>query len=308
MPEPADRPSCLARRTFLAGVGVAAWPWAPPAPAAQRPPAAVVPEVPPAIARAFNEPVDRSMIDWLNLPSASRVLDAGCGRGDHLHQFARVVDEGIVGLDIAATALATARRELAEAPRARRITLRQGDVNALPFADRAFTLSWASHLLHFQPDPVASARELARVTAPGGRVVIRENFSLRVMLPRDPGVGRPGLESRLGAAFDAWFEEDRLARGRVPFGWRAVLARAGMLGVRTRSFLHEVEAPFTADQRRVLHAQLARRDSDRLTDDDRRTLAGLLDEQGPDFFLNRIDVHFVAVSTLYVGTVPEERA
>jgi SAM-dependent methyltransferase len=268
-----------------------------------------VASVPARVARDFYAALDREMIDWLRVPPTARVLDAGCGRGDHLLQFARVANTGqVTGLDIADNALATARTELeAAGVSPPHVELGRGDINRLPFDSGRFDLAWSSHVLHFQPDPVAALRELARVTRPGGRVVVRENFSLRVMLPRDTGLGRPGLESRLTATFNEWFESDRLARGRLPMGWRGAMARAGMADTRVQSFLHEVAAPFTADQRAYLHTLLAGRDDPRLEPDDRRVLGQLLDTVGPHYFLNRLDVHFVAVSTLYVAAVPGPR-
>jgi len=296
----------VTRRTVL---GLLAAMTVPPRSGAAQGPAAppiVVPTVAPRLVRAFNESVDREMIDWLRLAPTARVLDAGCGRGDHLHQFARVATAGqVVGLDVSERVLATAQQELDQSGmRAPRVTVQQGDVNALTLGTGEFDLAWVSHVLHFQPDPVAAVRQLARVTKPGGRVVVRENFSLRVMLPRDTGVGRPGLDARLTAVFNEWFEADRLSRGRVPMGWRGVLARAGIAETRVKSFLHEIAAPFSGDQRTYLHTLLAARDDQRLAADDRRALARLLDTGGPDYFLNRLDVHFIAVSTLFEGTVP----
>jgi SAM-dependent methyltransferase len=242
------------------------------------------------------------MVEWLQLTTADRVLDIGCGRGDHVAQFVRHAGR-VVGADISQSALAVARREMQGVAGTAALEWHRADVNALPFSPGAFTLAWASHLLHFQPDPVASAREMARVVAPGGRVAVRENYSLRVILPRDTGVGHPGLESRLNAAFDAWFHEDRLRRGRVVGGWRAILERAGLIDVSVKSFLHEREAPFSAGDRLCLHQMLARRDSPRLDPDDRQALARLVDPKGPDFFLDRLDVHFISVSTVFVGHV-----
>jgi len=260
----------------------------------------------PAVARRFNAPVDASMVEALALTTGSRVLDVGCGRGDHLHQFAsRVGAAGqVIAIDLSAEALATARAELAGAVGAERVRFEQGDVNRLPLPAASVDLAWASHLLHFQPDPVASLRELARVTRRGGRVVVRENFSMRVMLPRDTGIGEPGLESRLTTHFDAWFNLDGQARGRMPFGWAEALARAGLSRVSPRSFLHEVAPPFTPEQRAYLRALLARRWEARLPAPDRQAIEQLLGEA--DAF-GRRDAYYCAVSTLYVGHVVDAR-
>lgn len=46
------------------------------------------------------------------------------------------------------------------------------DLYALPFADGAFSLALCHDAFHLLPDPVAALRELLRVTAAGGRIVL----------------------------------------------------------------------------------------------------------------------------------------
>jgi len=52
------------------------------------------------------------------------------------------------------------------------IAFHAADLRALPFADGAFSLVVCQDALHRLPDPVAALTEMARVTSPGGRVVI----------------------------------------------------------------------------------------------------------------------------------------
>src|SRR4051794_40179506 len=54
-----------------------------------------------ALSDRFFEPVDRQIIEWLNLAPGSRVLDAGCGGGGMTRLLAEAVglDGRVVGLD-----------------------------------------------------------------------------------------------------------------------------------------------------------------------------------------------------------------
>ncbi|HEY8460703.1 MAG TPA: methyltransferase domain-containing protein [Blastocatellia bacterium] len=56
---------------------------------------------------AFWEPHEREIVDSLNVQEGSRVLDAGCGRGDHLLLFAR--NARVTGLDLKESSLEVAR-------------------------------------------------------------------------------------------------------------------------------------------------------------------------------------------------------
>jgi SAM-dependent methyltransferase len=180
---------------------------------------------------SFWEPLDRQMIDWLGVKATDTVLDAGCGKGDHLGPFAELA-AAVSGLDLKGEALDTARQRLKAHPRAGRVTFHEGDVLNPPFKTDSFDLVWTSHVLHILKDPVAGAKALAGTLRRGGRLAVREDGAHTWMLPLDTGVGRPGLESRLNAVFTERFVDDRLARGRVPFGWTEVLRKAGLKEVR----------------------------------------------------------------------------
>src|SRR5437868_1154439 len=103
------------------------------------------------------------------LHSGSRVLDAACGTGNLAVVAAR---RGCVvsGVDIAGNLVAQARsRAVAEGLR---IDFKEGDVEALPFADGEFDLVVSTFGVMFAPRPNIAAAELLRVTRPGGQVAL----------------------------------------------------------------------------------------------------------------------------------------
>jgi len=98
-----------------------------------------------------------------------RVLDLATGTGITAIA-ARERGAEVTGVDLTPELLAVARRT-AEREGFGDIDFREGDAEALPFADGSFdvVLSTCGHM--FAADQPAVARELARVTRPGGRVV-----------------------------------------------------------------------------------------------------------------------------------------
>lgn len=243
------------------------------------------------------------MIRFLALNPGQRVLDAGCGRGNHVLLFAAEGCE-VTAVDLSPEAVETVRQRAAESPFSLAVNARQGDIQRLPFENGTFDLAWASHVLHGQQDYLNAARELRRVVRPGGRVVLREDQSTMSFLPYDLRIGKPGLEFRIRKAFLDWFLEDRLKRGRCPYGWATVLKSAGLTDVRTKSFLHEVPQPFTVRQSAYLESTLTRALNDRrVSRQDRAVIRRLVDPTGPDYAFRRDDLHFTAITTLYVGAV-----
>jgi SAM-dependent methyltransferase len=103
----------------------------------------------------------RPVLDLARVGAATRLLDAGCGTGG-ASVMAQERGAIVSGCDISEAMLGIARERLPEAD------LRLGDLEKLPFEDARFDAVVAINSLQFAPDPARGARELLRVTAPGG--------------------------------------------------------------------------------------------------------------------------------------------
>lgn len=103
---------------------------------------------------------------WLAAPHGKRWLDVGCGTGA-LSQaiLEQAAPASLVAVDASAGFLEQARVDLAG-----RATLHQALANALPFDARQVDVCASGLLMNFVPDPVATLREMARVTSIGGLV------------------------------------------------------------------------------------------------------------------------------------------
>lgn len=95
-----------------------------------------------------------------------RALDAGCGAGAFAFALAPLVRE-VVGVDVVAELLAEARKR---APA--NVTFVEGDMTRLPFDPFSFDLSATHRTLHHVARPELAVAELARVTRPGGHVLV----------------------------------------------------------------------------------------------------------------------------------------
>jgi len=100
------------------------------------------------------------------------VLDVACGGGLVVCAFARVVRHA-TGIDLTPAMIERARALQAEQGLAN-VSWRLGDVAPLPFPDGAFTIVTSRFAFHHFLDPAAVLREMKRVCAPGGRVVVAD--------------------------------------------------------------------------------------------------------------------------------------
>jgi len=251
---------------------------------------------------AFWEPHEREIVDSLNVQAGARVLDAGCGRGDHLLLFAR--NARVTGLDLKESSLEFARDRLRASGRFERVTLQVGDIFKMPFPPQSFDLVWSSHVFHGLRNLSEAAAAIRRVIKPGGRFALRENRVTASLLPDDLGVGEPGLESRLNRAFETWLRKDRAERGRYQHGWTHLLHAAGFRDVCARCFLHQAAPPFTDLQKQYLHYWLARkREIEGVLPSDIEVLNQLADSASPHYFLKRDDLVFTSISSVFIGVV-----
>jgi ubiquinone/menaquinone biosynthesis C-methylase UbiE len=102
-----------------------------------------------------------------------RVLEVGAGTGFFLINLALggcLDGAELEATDISAGMLDVCRRNGAE--HGLDITTRQGDAEALPYEDGAFDLVIGHAFIHHLPVPGAAIREMFRVLAPGGTLVI----------------------------------------------------------------------------------------------------------------------------------------
>ena len=168
------------------------------------------------------EDLQRETIDRLEPVAGVRFLDVACGTGATA-ELAAAAGAEVVGVDIAPGLIEQANQRAEE--RGLEIDYRVGDAEALDLDDGSFERVASTCGVMFAPDHEAVARELARVTASGGRIALAcwtpesglaQLFGvMKPFQPQPPpGVGSPfewGREAHvrdlLADEFELGFEE-----------------------------------------------------------------------------------------------------
>jgi ubiquinone/menaquinone biosynthesis C-methylase UbiE len=164
-----------------------------------------------------------------------RVLDVACGGGLVARAFAPHVRE-VTGIDVTPAMLDVARRAAAEAGIAN-AAWDQHDVTALPYLDGSFTIVVTRYSFHHLLDPAAALREMVRVCAPGGHIVVVDSFTSedpvkaagfnRFQKLRDPSHVRARTLSELTGLFvAAGLGEPAVTRYELSDELRNLLARS----------------------------------------------------------------------------------
>ncbi|MFE5036664.1 class I SAM-dependent methyltransferase [Streptomyces sp. NPDC056683] len=259
-------------------------------------------------------PLYESALSWLGkeVTEPGLIVDVGSGPGVVSCLFAEVFPGArVLAVDGSEPLL---DRALARAERlgvADRFGVLAGELpNALDELDYPADLLWAGHSLHHLGDQRAALTAFAERLAPGGTLAILEGGLPSRFLPRDIGIGRPGLQARLDALQEEWFAQ---MRAELPGSvaetedWPTLLSSVGLKYARTRSFLIDLPAP-ASDRARAYAVEIFARFRDTLTDDlhaeDRATLDRLLDPADPASLHRRSDLFVLGARTVHTAVRP----
>lgn len=139
-----------------------------------------------------------------------RVLEVGCGTGLVLEKIAPVAASA-VGVDLSAGMIARAR--------GRGLEVVRGSATALPFASSSFDVVCSFKVLAHVPDIERALVEIARVTRPGGVMLLEfyNPWSLRYLARLAAGARRIGREHTEADVPTRW-DSRRAIRAMLPSG------------------------------------------------------------------------------------------
>jgi ubiquinone/menaquinone biosynthesis C-methylase UbiE len=117
----------------------------------------------------------RMIVDAASPRPGDTLLDVACGGGIVVCAFAPHVQHA-TGIDMTPAMLDRARQLAAEKGIAN-VTWERGDVGRLPYADGTFDIVVTRFSMHHFLDPLGVLREMVRVCAPAGRVVVVDMYA-----------------------------------------------------------------------------------------------------------------------------------
>jgi SAM-dependent methyltransferase len=256
-------------------------------------------------------PLNRQAAAWVATlqPDPGLVVDVGSGPGVVSCLLADVFPAArVVALDGSGPLLERARARAERLGLADRFGTLEAELpDGLGDLEYPADLLWASRSLHHLGDQRAGLAAFAERLAPGGTLAVVEGGLPSRFLPRDIGIGRPGLQSRLDAAEDRWFGEMRASLpGSVaePEDWPGLLTAAGLREATSRTFLLDLPAPVPEAARAYAVASFQRGRgnlADLLDPTDLATVERLLDPDDKASLHHRTDLFVLAAQTVHVA-------
>lgn len=174
--------------------------------------------------RAMDRLVRESVSSLLDLQAGDRILDIGCGEGNHLHLFSRLGFD-TYGLDASPYMIRRARERLGH-----RCTLQAGYAEDLPFEDNEFDTALLINTLEFLDRPAEALMEAGRVARRNVFVGVMNSLSWYCLCTKLRSLFRTSLFTD-ATPYNLWKLKSYVhsALGDAPVKWRCAQVKTPVL-------------------------------------------------------------------------------
>ena len=164
-------------------------------------------------------PAAQAVIESAAIGPEERVLDLGCGTGNATFLAARHSDH-VTGIDPARRLLDVARARAADEKK--NVAFLPGEAALLPVGAGSVDVVISVFAVIFAADPAAAAREMSRVLAPSGRIVLSAWLPSGTMIEVTTAIAS-AVRQAMGAPPPpppfAWHDRDSLVSLLAPHGF-----------------------------------------------------------------------------------------
>lgn len=191
-----------------------------------------------------NQQAQEDMIEeslaWAGVQSATKMVDVGCGIGGSSRHISRKFGCEARGITLSPVQAARGNEITAAQGMADKCQFQVADALAQPFPDNEFDLVWSMESGEHMPDKRQFVNELARVAAPGGKILV-VTWCHRVLKEGEMSL-TPEEQSLLDRICEAYY----LPAWCSVADYQRLCKDAGLQDIKTADWSEEV-SPFWAE-------------------------------------------------------------
>ena len=192
--------------------------------------------------RTIERSIEQLVLSLLDPEPGERVLDIGCGTGNHLLMFNKL------GLNVSGIDASPHMVEEAKSRLGHRSTIKAGMAEDLPFDDNEFDIAVFINTLEFLDNPLLALREAGRVANRKVFIGVLNSLSWNGILKRLQGYFGDPLFGQ-ATFYNLWQIKSllRLAYGNVPISWECIKIIPAFIEDHVhfgREFLSRKHSPF----------------------------------------------------------------
>ncbi len=167
--------------------------------------------------RTIDSSIEPLVVSLLDPQPGDRVLDVGCGTGNHLLMFSKM------GLNVSGVDASSQMLEKARARLGHKSNFKIGMAEDLPFDDNEFDLAVLINTLEFLDNPLSALREAGRVAGKKIFIGVLNSFSWNGFLKTIQGYFGDPLFGQ-AKFYNLWQLKSllQLAYGPVPISWQCI--------------------------------------------------------------------------------------
>jgi ubiquinone/menaquinone biosynthesis C-methylase UbiE len=204
-------------------------------------------------------PVSGVVVERAAARASERVLDLGCGTGNAA-LLAAARGATVLGVDPAARLLEVGRARAVD--HGLEIAFALGEAGAIPVESGSVDVLLSVFGVIFAPDPVAAAAEMARVTAPRGRIVLSAwlpGGAVGEVVRMARATAMAALDAPPAPAPFAWHDQATLSDLLAPYGFSVGIERHAhvFMAPSIEDFLQAelIDHPLSSASRAMLEAR-----------------------------------------------------
>ncbi|MFC1493879.1 class I SAM-dependent methyltransferase [Thermodesulfobacteriota bacterium] len=159
---------------------------------------------------------ERLLIEFLEPEKQQRVIDIGCGAGNHLI-YANKIGLSVTGIDASPYMIDLARSRLG-----RRSEIKKAYAGELPFEDNEFDFAFLINTLEFLDNPLEALREAGRVASRKVFIIVFNRFATYCQWKKLSGLINKNIFPRI-RTYSLWDIKALIyeAYGSAPIQWQS---------------------------------------------------------------------------------------